>query len=208
MGISSVQFGPRNDKHIVKLDAVVAKNRDGWYNTVTWNFYDSDGHLKTAIGVYPICDGGYLRWPILVCPYQSAHVASLEGYFSSNLESIRKDVECVFGILKKRWKMIEYGIRFRSIRTVEQVFIVCCILHNMMLSEMDTHDSSVRVGRGAPLDWDAIWLQGVLPPAPVVAGAPGVREAKKLAKDWAKRRRELAEHLEYAKRSEKRLRSI
>ena len=78
----------------------------------------------------------------------------------------------------------------------------------MMLSEMDTHDSSVRVGRGAPLDRDAIWLQGALPPAPVVARAPGVREAKKLAKDWAKRRRELAEHLEYAKRSEKRLRSI
>ena len=49
MGISSVQFGTRNDKHIVKLDAVVAKIRDGWYNTVTWNFYDSDGHLKTAI---------------------------------------------------------------------------------------------------------------------------------------------------------------
>ena len=81
MGISSVQFGTRNDKHIVKLDAVIAKIRDGWYNTVTWNCYDSDGQLKTAIGVYLICDGGYLRWPILICPYQSANVATLEGYF-------------------------------------------------------------------------------------------------------------------------------
>jgi hypothetical protein len=26
------------------------------------------------------------------------------GYFSSNLESVRNDVECLFGILKKRWK--------------------------------------------------------------------------------------------------------
>ena len=97
MGISSVQFGTRKDKHIVKLDATVAKNRDGWYNTVTWNFYDSDGQIKTAVGVYLICDGGYLRWPILVCPYQNAHLVSLEGYFLSNLESCRKDVECVFG---------------------------------------------------------------------------------------------------------------
>ena len=113
-----------------------------------------------------------------------------------------------FGILKKRWKMIECGICFRNIRTVEQVFVVCCILHNMMLSKMDTHDSSVRVGRGAPLDRDAICLQDALPPAPVVEGAHGVREAKKLAKDWTKRRRELAEHLEYAKCPEKRLRSV
>ena len=120
MGILSVQFGTRNDKHIVKLDAAVAKIRDGWYKTVTWNFYDSDGQLKTALGVYLICDGGYLRWPILVCPYQSAHLATLEGYFLSNLKSIRKDVECVFGILKKRRKMVEWGIRFRNIRKVEK----------------------------------------------------------------------------------------
>ena len=181
MGISSVQFGTRNDKHIVKLDAAVAKIRDGWYNTVTWNFYDSDGQAKTAVGVYLICDGGYLRWPILVCPYQSAHLASLEGYFSSNLESVRKDVECVFGILKKRSKMLEYGIRFRNIRTVEKVFIVCCILHNMMLSEMEmeSHDSTARVGRGAPLGMDSIWLQGALPPPAALEGSPAVREAKK-----------------------------
>ena len=173
MVILSVQFGPRKDKHIVKLDAVVAKICDGWYNTVTWNFYDSDGHLKMAIGVYLFCDGGYLRWPIFVCPYQSAHVALLEGYFSSNLESICKDVEGTFGILKKRWKIIEYGIRFRNIRKVEQVFVVSCILQNMMLSKMGLHDSSLRVGRGAPLSGDVIWLQGALPLAPVVKAGPG-----------------------------------
>lgn len=31
LGISSVQFGTRNDKHIVKIDENVAKIRDGWY---------------------------------------------------------------------------------------------------------------------------------------------------------------------------------
>ena len=70
-----------------------------------------------------------------------------------------------------------------------------------MLSEMETRDSTVRVGRGAPLGRDGIWLQGALPPAPVLKGSPAVREAKKLANAWAKRRKELAEHLEYSKRS-------
>ena len=90
MGISSVQFGTRNDKHIVKLDAAVATVRDGWYKTVAWNFYDCEGRLKTAIGVYLICDGGYLRWPILICPYQSAHLATLEGYFCQTLRASAK----------------------------------------------------------------------------------------------------------------------
>ena len=126
----------------------------------------------------------------------------------SNLESIRKDVECVFGILKKRWKMIESGIRFRNIRIVERVFVLCSMLHNFMLSEMESRDSSERVGRGAPLGRDAIWLQGPLPPGPALAGAPTARAAKQLARAWAKRRRELAEHLEYSKRSEKRARIV
>ena len=50
LGVSSVQFGTRNDKHIVKLDKNVTKIRDEWYNTVQWNFYDQDGTLKTAVG--------------------------------------------------------------------------------------------------------------------------------------------------------------
>ena len=65
-GISSVQFGTRNDQHIVKLDETVAKVRDGWYNTVEWDFHDAQGNMHTAVGVYLICDGGYLRWPILI----------------------------------------------------------------------------------------------------------------------------------------------
>ena len=75
---------------------------------------------------------------------------------SSTLESVRKDVECRFGILKKRWKILKYGIRFEEIEVVERVFVVCCILHNMILSEMETRDNSIPVRRGAPIGGDAI----------------------------------------------------
>ena len=105
LGVSSVQFGTRNDKHIVKLDKTVAKIRDDWYKTMEWEYYDANGNAHTAVGVYLICDGGYLRWPILICPYKGEKNGSQRGYFSTNLESVRKDVECVFGILKKRWKL-------------------------------------------------------------------------------------------------------
>ena len=196
-GVSPIQFGTRNDKHIVKLDKNVAKIRDEWYKTVQWNYYDQDGQLRTAVGVYLICDGGYLRWPILICPYQGAHEASLEGYFSSNLERVRKDVECVFGIL-------ESGIRFRDIRIVEKVFVVCCMLHNMMLSEMETRDTLYRVGRGAPIGQDSIWLQGPQVPPPLPRDEPS---RMRQAVEWGKRRKALAAHLlEYSKHPNKRAR--
>ena len=79
-----------------------------------------------------------MRWPQLICPYKHEPVSSRKGYFSSKIESIRKDVECVFGILKKRWKILDYGIRFRDIDVVKKVFVVCCMLHNNMLSEMES----------------------------------------------------------------------
>ena len=197
IGVSPIQFGTRNDQHIVKIDPNVAKIRDEWYKTVEWEFKDCNGVRHTAVGVYLICDGGYLRWPILICPYAGAVEGSLEGYYSSNLESVRKDVECVFGILKKRWKILEYGIRFRDIAVVEKVFVVCCILHNVMLSEMETRESNHRVGRGQPNPGDAIWLAGPqqMPPFNVRD-----RAASHLAMEWGKRRKHLAVHCEFEKR--------
>ena len=54
-------------------------------------------------GAYLICDNGYFCWPTSICPYAGSDNLSLEGFFLTNLESVRKDMECTFGILKKRW---------------------------------------------------------------------------------------------------------
>ena len=54
----------------------------------------------------------------------------LEDYFLTNLESVRKDVECVFGILKGRWASLDQGFKYR------EIFLTCAVLHNMMLGKM------------------------------------------------------------------------
>ncbi len=59
---------------------------------------------------------------MLVYPFKHSGPASQKGHFSTALESVRKDVECTFGILKKRWKVLEYGIRFDDIHVVERFF--------------------------------------------------------------------------------------
>ncbi|EJK44351.1 hypothetical protein THAOC_37116, partial [Thalassiosira oceanica] len=188
------------DFNLRLIDAKIDSSLDDL--TVQWTFVDDQGVQQVATGVYLICDGGYLRWPILICPYQNARKGSREGDFSDNLESVRKDVECVFGILKKRWKIIENGIRYRDIKIVEKVFLVCCMLHNMMLSEMETRETQWRVARGEPNVGDNIWLGGN---SDLTVARRDPSSAKE-AKDWSKRRRQLAAHNEYM-RASKRLRT-
>jgi hypothetical protein len=109
-------------------------------------------------GAYLICDNGYLRWPTLICPYAGVENSTLKRYFSTNLENVQKDVECMFGILKKQWQTLNNGLHYRDIRTCEKVFDACCCLHNFMLDRMERN--RFRVGRGAPIGTDGVWLDG------------------------------------------------
>ena len=66
--------GTHNDKHIVKLDTVaVSLHRGGssWLRNKSWTVNLKNGTSKTFHGLYLIVDGGYIRWPCLVCPLTS-----------------------------------------------------------------------------------------------------------------------------------------
>jgi hypothetical protein len=76
----------------------------------------------------------------------------------SKLESVQKDIECTFGILKKRWKVLNHGFKFCKMEQCKKVFIACCILHNFLLYMMVWNN--VRVGRGYPIGDDGVWLDG------------------------------------------------
>ena len=187
IGIFGPQFGTRNDKEIVKVDPNVHRIRTGWFKDVLWSYYTSAGRIEKERGAYLICDNGYHRWPISISPYANADCASLEGYFSTNLESIRKDVECTFGILKKRWRILNDGLHYRDIQACEKIFITCCCLNNFLLDLMER--TNVTVGRGAPIGDDGIWLDGHT----TFYSADSSELA--LSKKFASRRALLAKHL-------------
>lgn len=46
---------------------------------------------------------------------------------------MRKDVECAFGILKGRWRVLRYGIKLWGINNTDKVWLTCCALHNWLL---------------------------------------------------------------------------
>ena len=46
---------------------------------------------------------------------------------------MRKDVECTFGILKGRWRILKYGLRQHLLMDADNIWKTCCALHNMLL---------------------------------------------------------------------------
>jgi hypothetical protein len=64
---------------------------------------------------------------------------------------MRKDVECTFGILKGRWRILKTGIRLHGTKPADKIFKTCCALHNWLL-EIDGLDDEWE--RGVPSEWE------------------------------------------------------
>lgn len=62
-----------------------------------------------------------------------------EWHMSHWLESLRKDVECTFGILKGRWYILKSGTRLQGVKVSNKIWKTCCALHNWLL-EVDVMD--------------------------------------------------------------------
>ena len=71
------------------------------------------------------------QWKTLIAPskYPIDHD---DLVFSKRLESVRKDVECFFGILKGRFRILKLAIPYHKQKDIDNVFFTCCILHNML----------------------------------------------------------------------------
>ena len=72
-------------------------------------------------------------------------------YWSELLESLRKDVECLFGILKSRWRILRNPVIFHKLVDIENIMHCCCILHNLLISA-DGIDSAWEVD----VAWDTL----------------------------------------------------
>ena len=66
---------------------------------------------------------------------------------------MRKDVECAFGILKGRFRILKAGVRLHSIRSVDMVWLTCCALHNMLL-EVDGLDEPWDGSKVPTSEWE------------------------------------------------------
>ena len=72
-------------------------------------------------------------------------------HWSEWLESVRKDIECCFGILKQRFRFLMNSIPYHSFYLIQNAFRTACILHNMLLDY-----DKVSGGYSSILDWATV----------------------------------------------------
>ena len=133
--VSAGHPGSRNDKHIVRTDDSVMQllEGNGWLQSKAWNSTGPNGKRLQFFGVFLICDGGYHRWPCLISPVKTGAAGSPVMKWSAKLESVRKDIEGVFGILKKRFRFLKNFNSLHQQSDIDNAVVTCCMLHNMLL---------------------------------------------------------------------------
>ena len=114
---------------------------------IEYRLYDEREVLIVHKGLYLIVDNGYHQWRCCQAPLKHA-MSDGAAMWSERMESIRKAVECVFGIMKKRFRILRHAFTLRDPRRIESIFRMCCALHNMILE----HDKLDSIGR-LPGDW-------------------------------------------------------
>merc|ERR1712197_335341 len=88
---------------------------------------DKDGNIVEVeyVGAWFIVDNGYLNWSCTVPPMKNA-LSYKFIRMSEWLESMRKDVECTFGILKGRFSILKTGIKLHGFELTDQIWLTCC----------------------------------------------------------------------------------
>lgn len=139
MATTRGHYDTTSDKTIVKFDGFIRKvKHDDFYVSVEFKLQVDENKWIIERGLYLLVDGGYHKWRIMQCPYKFC--CEIEKTRWSELaESMRKDVECSFGILKKRYQFLKTGITWHYKSDSDNVVFSCVILHNMS-HEFDGYD--------------------------------------------------------------------
>jgi hypothetical protein len=142
-----------NDKSLVKFDKLATALHEGKHPLCDLPFelyeYNEAGEVvkEKYKGGWLLVDNGYLNWGVTIPPMKESDTRA-ELRFSKWLEGMRKDVECTFGILKGRWRILKARIRVHGTKKCDQIWKTCCALHNLLLFEdgMDKNFKSSWTG--------------------------------------------------------------
>ena len=135
-----------NDKTLVRHDEIAATLRHGKnpeLDKCEFFLHERVGSSDSLIsqverrccrGAWLLVDNGCLNWSCTVPPMKTTDSMD-ELRFSKWVESLRKDVECTFGTLKARFRVLKVGVRLHGISACDRIWATCCALHDMVLEE-------------------------------------------------------------------------
>jgi hypothetical protein len=134
LSVTKSFYGSLNDVQICKYDWLTQQlHQKLLYSDVPFHLYNSDGEVEELKGLYLICDGGFMKWRVLIAGLKF-YSSIKEALWSAQMESTRKDVERAFGILKARFRCLKLQVLFHKQTDIDFMFWTCAILHNMILT--------------------------------------------------------------------------
>ena len=145
ISVMSGLLGSVNDVAACKADPFVhALRNNPLYTDQKVLLYDVNGNTYDEQGLWVSVDGGYLKTPELLVG--DPNILDLPmNHWTSYMESERKHVECAFGILKHRFRILKLPIVIHDVDDIDNMFFTCCILHNMCL-DFDGADDGWNLG--------------------------------------------------------------
>jgi len=125
-----------SDKTLIQFDELANQLRKRErYADLHFTFLEAaaDGTVKEVkcSGAWTIVDNGYLQWSVTTIPPMKLWESYPQMRFSKWLESLRKDVECTFGIMKGRFRILKTGVPLHGIEVCDGVWLKGCALHNL-----------------------------------------------------------------------------
>lgn len=127
-------YGSYNDKTVLVRDKFMNNLKSGLVGeNVEWTIFSAEGIPTVKIGeLYVICDGGYLNWNVLISNVKRSDNESVQRW-SNMQESLRKAIECCFGIIKQRFRIFKKGVDFPSFELLDDTWFTGLALHTMLI---------------------------------------------------------------------------
>jgi hypothetical protein len=124
-------YGSQNDKSIIRFDGLVTKLRSGSHAHVSYELFDESGEKYVVKDPYLLVDGGYHKWRHTI----TASRLNVDPDFilwRKRLESVRKDIENVFGKLKGRFRILKLPLSYHNKDDIDNIVHCVAGLHNML----------------------------------------------------------------------------
>ena len=121
--------GSHNDINVLHRSPLFAKLAEGKAPEV---HYTINGH-DYKMGYY-LANGIYPAWASFVKTIPAPH-GNKKKHFARVQESLRKDVECAFGLLQARYHIVRGPCRLWNQEDIYYIMNACVIMHNMTIED-------------------------------------------------------------------------
>jgi len=144
--VSQIYPGATNDSKIARQDDVIrglCSNPE--YRDFRYCVFTREGEKVEKTGAYLKADGGFGYDRRLLSTFRIViDESDNEGFFNDVLESRRSMVECFFGRLKARFKLVKNGFYQQSLRKIHLIVRTAIALMNILTRYDRIHEIGER----------------------------------------------------------------